>query len=182
MRSRMNAFLWAAFHPGAPLLLDGRHTKVMPWMQSNQPSIPLRGVFVLGYQSSAVMVNCYVDIYEAAPSIALCFLRCRGALIDLFVVITQSIHYPWLPYSYTVECFNGIHSSWENIVVSSCSWKNLEGGMDIFSRCHSIDASICCRKYKQGKSVWISLMWKREKATTEKNFCNVNEKRRFQEN
>lgn len=39
--------------PGALLLLDGWNTKVNPWMHSNQPDIPQRGVCIR-YQSAAV--------------------------------------------------------------------------------------------------------------------------------
>lgn len=57
--------------------------KAMPWMHSNQPSIPLRGVFVLGYQSSAVMGGLLWEC-EAAPSMVLTFSPLQGG-IDWFV-------------------------------------------------------------------------------------------------
>lgn len=167
----MNVFLWAAFHPGAQLLLDGWYTKAMPWMHSNQPSIPLRGVFVLGYQSSTVMGDRCVNTCEATPSMALTFSPSWRS-IDWFVY-SNCTAYPlslttiwsvllWYTHS-TLLCPIVVES-----IVYFVTLFSGEGGMDIYSRCLSIDASPCWRKYKGARGE-ISLMWKRDgKATTEK--------------
>lgn len=73
------------------LLLDGWYTKAMPWMHSYRPSSPLRGVFVLGYQSSAVVANYSVDIYEAAPSMTLVLSPLQRST-DWFVCSNCSVY------------------------------------------------------------------------------------------
>lgn len=154
----MNVFLWAAFHQGAQLSLNGWYTKAMPWMHSNQPSIPLGGVFVFGYQSSAVMGDCCVNTCEAAPSMALAFSPSWRS-IDWFAYSNCTAY----PLS-LMECFTVIHTHStllcptvvESIVyfVSLFSGEESWRGHGNFS-CLSIDASTCCRKYKdaRGKSV-----------------------------